>query len=48
MCFKYLGTKNVVNEATYNSIVTYECCMNGIVSNSECEMVSDIMMVVAS
>jgi hypothetical protein len=47
MCFKCLGIQSVVIKATYNSIVTYKCCTNGTVSNSECERVSDIMMVVA-
>jgi hypothetical protein len=33
---------------TYSNIVTYKCCKNGTVSNSECERVSDIMMVVVN
>jgi hypothetical protein len=48
MCFKCLGIISVVNKATYNSIVTYKCCTNGTVSNSECERFSDIMMVVVN
>jgi hypothetical protein len=48
MCFKCLGIQSIVIKATYSNIVTYMCCMNGAVSNSECERVSDIMMVVAS
>jgi hypothetical protein len=48
VCFKCLGIQSVVNKSTYNSIVTYKCFKNGTVSSSECEMVSDIMMVVAS
>jgi hypothetical protein len=48
MCFKCLGIQSVVTKATYNSIVTYKCCMNGTVSNSECERASDIMMGVAN
>jgi hypothetical protein len=47
MCFKCLGIQSVVTKATSNIIVTYKCCMNGTVSNSKCERVSDIMMVVA-
>jgi hypothetical protein len=48
MCFKCLGIQSVFIKATENSSVTYKWCMNGTVSNSECERVSDIMMVVAS
>ena len=48
ICFKCLGIQSVVIEATYNSIVTHKCCTNGTVSNSECERVSDIMMVVVN
>jgi hypothetical protein len=48
MCFKCLVIQSVINKAIYNIIVTYKCCMNGTVSNSECERVSDIMMVVAN
>jgi hypothetical protein len=48
MYFKCLGIQSVVNKATYNSTVTYKWCMNGAVSNSKCERVSDIMMVVAN
>jgi hypothetical protein len=48
MCFKCLVIQSVVNKLTYNSTVTYKWCMNGTVSNSECERVSDIMMVVAN
>jgi hypothetical protein len=48
MCFKCLVIQSVINKATYNIIVTHKCCMNGTVSNSECERVSDIMMVVAN
>jgi hypothetical protein len=48
VCFKCLGIQSVVNKATYNSIVTYKCCMNVTISNTECERVSDIMMVVAN
>jgi hypothetical protein len=48
MCFKCLGIQIFVKKATYNSIVTFKWCMNGTVSNSECERVSDIMMVVAN
>jgi hypothetical protein len=48
MCFKCLGIQRVIDKATYNSAVTYKCCMNRTVSNSECERVSDIMMVVAN
>jgi hypothetical protein len=48
VCFKCLGIQIVVTKATYNSSVTYKWCMSGTVSNSECERVSDIMMVVAS
>jgi hypothetical protein len=33
---------------TYSNIVTDKCCMNGTVSNSECERVSDTMMVVVN
>jgi hypothetical protein len=47
MCFKCLGIKSAVNKASYSNIVTYKCCMSGTVSNSKCERVSDIMMVVA-
>jgi hypothetical protein len=47
MCFKCLVMQCFVNKATYNSIVTYKCGMNGTVSYSKCERVSDIMMVVA-
>jgi hypothetical protein len=47
MCFKCLGIHSVVNKAAYSNIVTYKFCMNGTVSNSKCERVSDIMMVVA-
>jgi hypothetical protein len=32
----------------YSNIVTYKCCTTGTVSNSECERVSDIMMVVVN
>jgi hypothetical protein len=48
MCFKFLGIQIVVIKSTYNSIVTYKWCMNGTVSNSECERVSDIMMMFAN
>jgi hypothetical protein len=48
MCFKSLVIQSVKDKAIYNIIVTYKCCMNGTVSNSECERVSDIMMVVAN
>jgi hypothetical protein len=48
MCLKCLGIHSVVTKATYSNIFTYKCCMNGAVSNSKCERVSDIMMVVAS
>jgi hypothetical protein len=45
MCFKWLGTIRVVTKYnTYSNIVTYKCCTIGTVSNSECERVSDIMM----
>jgi hypothetical protein len=48
MFFKCLGIQSVVTKATYNSSVTYKWCMNRTVSSSECERVSDIMMVVAN
>jgi hypothetical protein len=49
MCFKCLGIQiGVIKYNTYSNDVTYKCCMNGTLSSSECEMVSDIMMVVAS
>jgi hypothetical protein len=49
MCFKCLGIQSFfIKYNTYSNGVTYKCCMTGIVSNSECERVSDIMMVVAS
>jgi hypothetical protein len=44
--FNCLGVQIVVNKEAYSSAVTYKCCTNGTVSNSECERVSDIMMVV--
>jgi hypothetical protein len=48
MFFKCLGIQSGAIKANYNSIVTYKWCMNGTVSSSECERVSDIMMVVAN
>jgi hypothetical protein len=45
---KCLGIISGVIKATYSNIVTYKCCTNETVSSSECERVSDIMMVVAS
>jgi hypothetical protein len=39
---------SLVAKATYSNIVTYKCCTNGTVSNSECGGVSDIMMVVVN
>jgi hypothetical protein len=49
MCFKCLGIQSVVIKYnTYSNVVTYKCCTNGTVSSSECERVSDIVMVVAS
>jgi hypothetical protein len=49
MCFKSLGIQSVVIKYnTYSNVVTYKCCTNGRVSNSECERVSDIMMVVVN
>jgi hypothetical protein len=48
MCFKCLGIRSVVIKATHSNIVIYDFCMNRTVSNSECERVSDIMMVVSS
>jgi hypothetical protein len=33
---------------TYSNVVTYKCCTNETVSNSEFERVSDIMMVVVN
>jgi hypothetical protein len=32
----------------YRNIFTYKCCTSGTVSKSECERVSDIMMVVVN
>jgi hypothetical protein len=47
--FKRLGTISVVIEYnTYSNVVAYKCCTSGTVSNSECERVSDIMMVVVN
>jgi hypothetical protein len=47
--FKWLGILSVVTKYnTYNNIVTYKCCTNGTVSSSECERVSDTMMVVVN
>jgi hypothetical protein len=46
--FKCLGIQSVVIKATYSKDVTYKCCTNGTVSNSECERVSDSMMVVVN
>jgi hypothetical protein len=49
MCFKSLGIISVVIKYnTYSNGVTYKCCTNGRVSNSECERVSAIMMVVVN
>jgi hypothetical protein len=48
MCFKCLGIQSVVIKATYSNAVTYKCCTNGTVSNSECERGSDILMVVVN
>jgi hypothetical protein len=48
MCSKCLGIQSVVNKADYSNMFTYKCCMNVTVSNSECERVSDIVMVVVS
>jgi hypothetical protein len=46
-CFKWLGIISVFTKYnTYSNVVTYKCCTNGAVSSSECERVSDIMMVV--
>jgi hypothetical protein len=33
---------------SYSNIATYKCCTNATVSNSECERVSDTLMVVAN
>jgi hypothetical protein len=47
MCFKTLEIISVFTKYnTYSNVVTYQCCMNGTVSRSECERVSDILMVV--
>jgi hypothetical protein len=49
MCFKCLGIQSVVIKyTTYSNVVTYKCCMTGTVSNSECERISDIMIVVVN
>jgi hypothetical protein len=33
---------------TYSNVVTYKCCTNRTVSNSECERLSDFMIVVVT
>jgi hypothetical protein len=38
----------VIKYKTYSNAVTYRCCTNIPVSNSESERVSDIMMVVVN
>jgi hypothetical protein len=49
MSFKCLGIQSVVIKYnTYSNGVTYKWYMTGTFSNSDCERVSDIMMVVAS
>jgi hypothetical protein len=48
ICFKCLGMQSVVNKSTYSSDATYKCCTKRTISNSECERVSDIMMVVVN
>jgi hypothetical protein len=48
-CFKWLGTISIVtNYYTYRNVATNKGCTSGTVSNSECERVSDIMMVVVN
>jgi hypothetical protein len=49
MCFKWLGIISVAAKYnTYSNIVTNKCCTSGTGSSSECERVSDIMMVVVN